>query len=99
MRRILVSRSSLENPNPLLKFVRTTSPSSTSTLPPRAFNIGTSCSVIVDFPAPERPVNQMVQPREKLVIIEVPMFSVLCPVISHYHCAVLLSKSPQLPAG
>src|SRR5581483_10447233 len=62
MRRILVSRSSLEKPRPLLRLVRTSSPSSTSTLTPRARSSGKIASVKVVLPAPDSPVNQSVNP-------------------------------------
>src|SRR5262252_7146713 len=63
MRRMLVSRSSLEKPRPLLRFARTSSPSSTSTLAPRARSCGTSALVSVVLPAPDSPVNHNVNPR------------------------------------
>src|SRR5579872_1892304 len=62
IRLMLVSRSSRLKPRPLLKWVRTISPSSTSTLRPRSFK---RCSIISErvlLPEPERPVNQMVKP-------------------------------------
>src|SRR5262245_51596028 len=62
MRRMLVSRSSFEKPRPLLRFVRTSSPSSTSILTPRARSCGTSSLVSVVLPAPDNPVNHNVNP-------------------------------------
>src|SRR5450759_4737793 len=62
MRLILVSRSSRLKPRPLLKCVRTISPSSTSTLRPRSFRRFSMISERVLFPAPESPVNQIVNP-------------------------------------
>src|SRR5438270_6485576 len=62
MRLMLVSRSSRLKPSPLLKCVRTISPSSTSTLRPRSRR---RCSIISErvlLPAPESPVNQIVNP-------------------------------------
>src|SRR5215813_2451653 len=74
MRRMLVSRSSLEKPRPLLRFVRTSSPSSTSMLTPRARSCGTSALVSVVLPAPDNPVNHNVNPCDTnlfpLVILE-----------------------------
>src|SRR5437879_6494919 len=62
MRFMLVSRSSRLKPNPLLKCVRTISPSSTSTLSPCSLKRHSMISERVLFPEPERPVNQMVKP-------------------------------------
>src|SRR5260370_15415259 len=62
MRRIFVSRSSFEKPRPFERFVRTSSPSSTSTLIPSARNCGTSSRASVVLPAPDKPVNQTVKP-------------------------------------
>src|SRR5207302_7817381 len=59
---MLVSRSSLENPSPLERCVRTSSPSRTSTRRPSACSSTRSLSASVDFPAPERPVNQTTNP-------------------------------------
>src|SRR5438094_668585 len=63
MRRMLMSRSSLEKPRPFDRFSRTTSPSSTSTFLPRERSSRSSSSEMVDLPAPERPVSQMVAAR------------------------------------
>src|SRR6185437_16754298 len=68
MRRILVSRSSREKPRPLLRLVRTSSPSSSSTVSPRARSSGTSARESVDLPAPESPVNQTVKPVNALLL-------------------------------
>src|SRR5579875_1021366 len=62
MRRIFVSRSSLEKPRPLLRLVRIASPSRISTCSPRSRNTGARRPAIVDLPAPDRPVNQTVKP-------------------------------------
>ena len=62
MRRILVSRSSLENPSPLLRFVRITSPSSISTLAPESLSRSAIILPMVVFPAPESPVNHNANP-------------------------------------
>src|SRR3989304_5665401 len=62
MRRMFVSRSSLLNPRPLLRLVRTTSPSSVSTFRPRPRRTGSSAWAMVVLPAPESPVNQTVKP-------------------------------------
>src|SRR5215218_8171294 len=63
MRRTFVSRSSFENPSPFDKFVRTSSPSSTSTHKPRALSSGTSLPASVVLPAPESPVSHRTNPR------------------------------------
>src|SRR5262245_32421460 len=74
MRRMLRSRSSLEKPRPLLRFVRTSSPSRTSIFTPRSRSCGTSAFVSVVLPAPDSPVNHNVNPRvtdfSSLVILE-----------------------------
>src|SRR2546428_2969658 len=62
MRLIFVSRSSRLKPRPLLKCVRTISPSRTSTLRPCALKRSSMISERVLLPAPERPVNQIVKP-------------------------------------
>src|SRR5919112_6845211 len=64
IRRMLVSRSSLEKPRPFERFSRTTSPSSTSSFEPRLRSSFTRCVVIVDLPEPESPVNQRQKPCE-----------------------------------
>src|SRR5436190_14728749 len=62
IRRMLVSRSSFENPRPFERFSRTMSPSSTSSFDPRARSSRTSRLVIVVFPEPESPVNHRQKP-------------------------------------
>ena len=62
IRMMFMSRSSLENPSPFERVWRTTSPSKISVLRPRAWNSWYSISAIVDLPAPDRPVNQTVNP-------------------------------------
>src|SRR5579864_1757962 len=62
IRLMLVSRSSLLKPRPLLRCVRTISPSSTSTFRPRALIRSSMASESVLLPAPDRPVNQIVNP-------------------------------------
>src|SRR5262245_40994796 len=62
MRRMFVSRSSLLKPRPLLRFVRITSPSSSSTLSPRCRIVFCTRLARVVLPAPESPVNQRVKP-------------------------------------
>src|SRR6478672_4790228 len=62
MRRIFVSRSSLENPNPLERLVRTSSPSNISTLSPLAFNSSAKRIDKVVLPAPDKPVNHKTNP-------------------------------------
>ncbi len=63
MRRMLVSRSSFENPSPFERCSRTSSPSRTSTRCPRSRNRAATMSAIVLLPAPEKPVNQRQKPR------------------------------------
>jgi hypothetical protein len=63
MRRTFMLRSSREKLRPLLRLVRTMSPSRTSTLRPRSFSSFSTISATVVLPAPERPVNQSVNPR------------------------------------
>src|SRR5688572_15197992 len=62
MRRMFVSRSSLEKPSPLLRFSRTSSPSRISTRLPSSFSFGVRKVASVLFPLPESPVNQRVSP-------------------------------------
>src|ERR1700686_871597 len=59
---MFVSRSSLEKPSPFERWVRTTSPSRYSTSAPLRSSSPPTSSAIVDFPAPESPVNQSVNP-------------------------------------
>jgi hypothetical protein len=67
IRRMLVSRSSLEKPRPLERFSRTTSPSSTSTLEPRSRSCSSTIFEIVVLPAPESPVNHSVKPLSSAI--------------------------------
>ena len=62
MRRMLVSRSSLEKPRPLERLVRISSPSRTSTRWPRARSSSATRFASVDLPAPDIPVNHRVKP-------------------------------------
>src|SRR5690348_15439547 len=62
MRSTFVSRSSFENLSPRDRCVRTTSPSSFSTMRPRRTSSGATRSAIVVLPEPESPVNQRVKP-------------------------------------
>src|SRR5436309_9437049 len=62
MRRIFVSRSSLLKPKPLLRCVRTTSPSRISTLYCLQRSSSANNVDSVDLPAPDKPVNQIVNP-------------------------------------
>src|SRR5262245_20920539 len=62
MRRMLVSRSSLLNPSPFERWVRTTSPSSISTAAPAARRRVSIRFEMVLLPAPESPVNQRTKP-------------------------------------
>src|SRR5947209_5284216 len=79
MRLMLVSRSSRLKPNPLLKCVRTISPSRTSTLRSCSLKRHSMISERVLFPEPERPVNQMVKP----VFVMYALF--LCiPFVTNY---------------
>src|SRR5262249_7540709 len=64
MRRMLMSRSSFENPNPFERLVRTMSPSRISTFLPSWRKRSDTGIDRVDLPAPERPVNQRVNPRD-----------------------------------
>ena len=61
MRPMLVSRSSLENPRPFDRWVRTTSPSRYSTSAPRLSSSGPTSSAMVVLPVPDRPVNHRVE--------------------------------------
>src|SRR5262245_31233244 len=62
MRLTFSSRSSLLNPRPFDRRVRTTSPSRTSTRSPDARSRCSSNLAAVDLPAPDRPVNQTTTP-------------------------------------
>src|SRR5215213_10518431 len=68
MRRMFVSRSSLEKPSPLLRLSRTSSPSSVSTLKPASPSFRDSARARVVFPAPESPVSQMTCPCVFIVL-------------------------------
>src|SRR5947208_10702553 len=60
------SRSSFEKPRPLVRWVRTTSPSSTSTLWPSSRRRFSRAWAMVVLPADGRPVNQTVRPSSRL---------------------------------
>src|SRR5436309_3019549 len=62
MRRMFVSRSSLEKPRPFERCVRTSSPSRSSECRPRRVSSDCSAFAMVDLPAPDRPVNQTTNP-------------------------------------
>src|SRR5262249_51647391 len=62
IRRMLISRSSRLKPSPFERWVRTTSPSSTSTLAPASRSRVSMRPEIVLLPAPDRPVNQRTKP-------------------------------------
>ncbi len=63
MRRMLMSRCSLEKPSSDDRCLRTMSPSSSVTgRPPASMNRTSSTLAMVDFPAPERPVKKIVIP-------------------------------------
>src|SRR6476659_2865208 len=72
MRRMLVSRSSLLNPNPLLRLVRTSSPSRISTRLPCACSFPITALARVDLPAPDKPVNHKVNPRCIVSVLLLP---------------------------
>src|SRR5437660_12870617 len=59
---MFVSRSSFEKPSPFERWVRTTAPWRYSTSSPRRSSSGPTMSAIVDLPAPDKPVNQSVNP-------------------------------------
>src|SRR5438552_684436 len=69
MRSMFVSRSSFEKPRPFERCSRTSSPSSHSTSRPRRSSSGRTSSAIVVLPAPDRPVNQRVNPRRSISVI------------------------------
>ncbi len=63
MRRMLMSRCSLENPSSDDRCLRTMSPSRRVTgLPPISSSLTRSTLATVDFPEPERPVKNTVKP-------------------------------------
>src|SRR5918996_4475220 len=74
MRRMFVSRSSLENPKPLDRFSRTTSPSRISTGTPDSSNVSSTWCAIVVLPEPDKPVNQMTAPLSRFVCFMQPPF-------------------------
>src|SRR5579863_6819714 len=91
IRLMLVSRSSRLKPRPLLKCVRTISPSSTSTLRPHCFK---RCSIISDrvlLPEPERPVNQMVKPVDAIY-----EFLSFCAALKRFPLHIGRDWNPQL---
>src|SRR5436305_9146332 len=98
MRRMLVSRSSLEKPSPFERFSRTTSPSSTSTFEPRARSSTSTRWEIVVLPAPESPVNQSVNPFSSAISF---LFVGVDQDLSHLRAAELfrrqLSVAEHLP--
>src|SRR3954467_6344035 len=89
IRRMFVSRSSLEKPRPLERFSRTTSPSSTSTRDPRSRSCCSTIAEIVVLPAPESPVNQRVKPLSSAI-----SFFLVCvdQDLSHLGAAELLRR-------
>src|SRR5215210_81361 len=89
IRRILVSRSSLEKPSPLERFSRTTSPSSTSTLEPRSRSSRSTIFEIVVLPAPESPVNQSVKPFSSAIAF---LFVGVDQDLSHLGAAEFLGR-------
>ncbi len=62
IRRMFVSRSSLEKPSPFERWVRTTSPSSSVTCLPASRRRTDRTAAVVDLPEPLRPVSQMQSP-------------------------------------
>src|SRR3989338_1429425 len=69
MRLMFVSRSSLLKPSPLLRLVRTSSPSRISTLTPRRRSSSATRVENVDLPAPESPVNHSVNPLCSIAVL------------------------------
>jgi len=53
----------LAEAQPLLRYWRTTSPSSTTGLRSRVSSSRATAAAKVDFPDPDKPVNQTVKPR------------------------------------
>src|ERR1041384_4182669 len=76
MRRMFVSRSSLEKPSPLERFSRTMSPSRISSFEPRSRSWVSSSPEMVVLPAPESPVNQRVKPFSPAMLVSVLLVSV-----------------------
>src|SRR5215470_17857041 len=72
MRRMFVSRSSFEKPSPLLRWVRTSSPSSSSTRRPCAAIRSRTACASVDLPTPDRPVNHSVNPPSPDISTHIP---------------------------
>src|SRR5215831_7105742 len=89
MRRMLVSRSSFENPRPLDRFVRTSSPSSTSARRPRSASSARSRLATVDLPAPERPVSHTTNPCPLSVTDSVPPLGPDQTVLGQVQAALL----------
>src|SRR5919109_3526482 len=94
IRRMFVSRSSLEKPRPLERFSRTTSPSSTSTLEPRLRNSSSTIFEMVVLPAPESPVNQSVKPFSSAISF---LFVGVDQDLSHLGAAELLGRQLAVP--
>src|SRR5919199_3515440 len=82
-----VSLSAREKPRPFDRFVRTISPSKTSTLPMRFLSSFSTISLTVVLPAPERPVNHSVNPR--LSFVPFCMLPLLCPVLLFVYSRLL----------
>src|SRR5688572_11571112 len=78
MRRMLVSRSSLEKPSPFERFSRTTSPSRISSLEPRDRSCSSTSLEMVVLPAPERPVNQRVKPFSSDIVSFLRLVGAVC---------------------
>src|SRR5262244_1335911 len=88
MRRMFVSRSSLEKPRPLERFVRTSSPSNTSSLIRCWLSSFTNAVVSVVFPAPDNPVIHNVNPFFSNMIPAPFVWAALC-------CRPLFVKLPS----
>src|ERR671933_1341473 len=85
--RTFVSLSAREKPKPFDRFVRTMSPSRTSTLPMRSLSFLSTISLTVVFPAPESPVNHRVNPRSNFVPFS--MLPLLCSRLFFEHSRLL----------
>src|ERR671925_1229372 len=94
IRRMFVSRSSFENPSPLERFSRTTSPSRTSTLEPRSRSCSSTIFEMVVLPAPESPVNQSVKPLSSAISF---LFVGVDQDLSHLGAAELLGRQLAVP--
>src|SRR5215207_5656009 len=81
--RMFVSLSSRLKPKPLLRLVRTMSPSRTSTLPNLSLSSLSTISLMVVLPAPERPVNHSVKPRPYLLPFSISILPVSCGLLSN----------------